>query len=171
LPQTLPFPFEGGEEELDEQSEETKGARMELVKIACAKPTLANAQMTILEAVKLMATVETDAIIITDAEKKVQGIFTERDNLTRITLRELDPRTTTLAKAMTAPVVTVTMSATVDEALGLLFRNRFRHLPVVDAEHRAVGIVSARDLLMRRIGEKEAALQTLQAYVTAGGPG
>src|SRR5579862_5381541 len=144
---------------------------MDLEKIAHTRPTLAHAQMTILDAAKLMATDEADAIIIVDVEKKVQGIFTERDNLTRITLREQDPRTTTLAKAMTAPVVTVTTAATVDEALGLMFRNRFRHLPIVDAEHRAVGIVSARDLLMRRIGEKEAALQTLEAYVTAGGPG
>ena len=144
---------------------------MELMKIAFAKPTLANAQTTILEAVKLMAIEEADAIIITDAEKKVQGIFTERDNMKRITLRELDPRTTTLAQAMTAPVVTVTIAATVDEALGLMFRNRFWHLPVVDAGHRAIGIVSARDLLMRRIGAKEAALQTLEAYVMAGGPG
>jgi hypothetical protein len=41
----------------------------------------------------------------------------------------------------------------------------------VNNENTVAGVVSLRDLLMRRISEKEASLQTLEALATAGGPG
>jgi CBS-domain-containing membrane protein len=72
---------------------------------------------------------------------------------------------------MTAPVTAVTADTPLDEALSTMIRNHFGYLPVVDVEHRIIGILSRRDLLMRRIGEKEAALQTLEAFASAGGPG
>ena len=144
---------------------------MDLKRIACTPPTLVSSQMTVLDAVRLMASAPADAVLIVDDENRIQGIFTERDNLMRVTLKELNSRVTPLAKVMTAPVVTATLSASVDEALETMFRNHFRHLPIVDEDNRAIGTISARDLLMRRIGEKEAALQTLEAYVMSGGPG
>ena len=144
---------------------------MELKMIAGVKPTLAHSQMTVLDAVRLMAAAPADAIVIVDARDVIQGIFTERDNLLRITMCEQDARRTVLGKVMTAPVITATLNTTVDQALETMFRHHFRHLPIVNDHNHVTGIVSARDLLMRRIGEKEAALQTLEAYVTAGGPG
>lgn len=144
---------------------------MELKMIAGIKPTLAHANFSVLDAVRLMASTPADAIVVVDIRNVIQGIFTERDNLTRITVPERDPRRTQLDQVMTAPVITATLNTTIDQALETMFRHHFRHLPIVNDDNAVTGIVSARDLLMRRIGEKEAALQTLEAYVTAGGPG
>lgn len=144
---------------------------MELRKIANPRPVLAASNLSIFEGVKLMAAHGGDALVITGADNRVQGIFTEHDNLVRVTLEDRNTRTTPLAAVMTTPVVTATPETTVDEALAMMVRHHFRHLPILNPQQQIVSIVSARDLLMRRIGEKEAALQTLEAYVSAGGPG
>ncbi len=47
---------------------------------------------------------------------------------------------------MRRPVITVHPEVPITEALGLMRRGRFRHLPVVDGRGRLVGIVSDRDL-------------------------
>lgn len=148
-----------------------KGASMGLSKIMHNDPALTGPDKVVLEALKLMASKTAGAVIVASAEMKVQGIFTECDNARRVTLLERDPKAITLAQVMTAPVVTAAIDSSVDDALSTMVRNRFGYLPVVDADHRIVGIVSVRDMLMRRIGEKEAALQTLEAFASAGGPG
>jgi len=45
----------------------------------------------------------------------------------------------------------------------------FRHLPVVDAAQRLIGIVSIRDLARHRITMQERDVGSLTAYVMGGG--
>ena len=144
---------------------------MELNKVMQKQPALAKPETTVIDAVKMMAGAKIGALVIVNAENKVQGIFTECDNLRRVTMPERDPKSTSLAEVMTAPVVTSRSETQVDEALSTMIRNRFSCLPVVDADNTIVGVVSLRDMLMRRLSEKEASLQTLEALATAGGPG
>jgi CBS domain-containing protein len=72
---------------------------------------------------------------------------------------------------MTSPIDCVPPDTTVEEALAQMIRKRYRHLPITDTTGCVVGIVSLRYLMMRIISRKEANLQALSAYVTAGGPG
>lgn len=144
---------------------------MELSKVVHMQPTLATPETTVLDAIKMMAANKVNAIVVVNDAKKVQGIFTENDNLHRVTLREKNPRTTWLAEVMTAPVVSCKGDLQHEEALATMVRNRFSCLPIVDSENCIVGVVSLRDLLMRRISEKETAIQTLEAFASAGGPG
>jgi acetoin utilization protein AcuB len=48
---------------------------------------------------------------------------------------------------MSSPVTTVSPDTPFQEALRLMREHKFRRLPVVNAEHKLVGIVSERDLL------------------------
>ena len=48
---------------------------------------------------------------------------------------------------MSSPVYTITFTATVDELIKLFKEKRFRHVPVIDDEHKIVGIISDRDVL------------------------
>ena len=52
-----------------------------------------------------------------------------------------------------------------------MVRSNHRHLPVVDAAGKIMGVVSIRQLLMKRLDEQKNDIETLEAYVTAGGPG
>ena len=47
---------------------------------------------------------------------------------------------------MRSPVITISPDETVHRAMFLMQKNRIRHLPVVDADDRVVGIVSSRDV-------------------------
>lgn len=144
---------------------------MELLKVARVPAIVAAPDMSVLNAAILMSEDVVRAVVITSREKQVLGIFTEHDNLIRVTCRLLDPKTTLLSEVMTAPVQTAFAETTVEEGLAIMTRHHCRHLPIVDCDRRIVGLVSLRHLLLRRIGEKQADLEVLAAYLTAGGPG
>ena len=99
---------------------------------------------TVVEAARMMAYLRIGALMVVDGEKLV-GIFSERDALTRVLAKELDPATTTIAQVMTPDPITIPPDATVQQALDIMAANGFRHLPVLDGA-RIVAIVSIRDL-------------------------
>lgn len=144
---------------------------MELLKIARTPAIIATPGTTVFQAGLKMAEARVGAIVIVNPENMVIGIFTERDNLFRVTCQELDPKATIVGEVMTSPVITVPVDIDDDKALAMMIRHRLRHLPVVDSENRIVGLASIRHLLLRRISKEMAGLETLAAYVSAGGPG
>jgi CBS domain-containing protein len=99
---------------------------------------------TIVEAARMMAYLRIGALMVVEGETLV-GIFSERDALTRVLAKELDPAATTLADVMTRDPITISPDATVQQALDIMAAKGFRHLPVLDGA-RIVAIVSIRDL-------------------------
>jgi len=144
---------------------------MELLKVARRPAVLVPATMTVREAVSVMAQHGVGAIVITNADKQILGIFTERDNLLRVTNQGLNPNTTALSLVMSSPVQTVPPEMGVEQGLAIMIRNRLRHLPIVDDTDHVLGIASLRYLLMRKIGEQQSSMETMSAYVGARGPG
>ena len=132
---------------------------------------VASADSTVLQAIRLMAANEVGAVVVTDPFGKVQGIFTERDNLLRMSLQGRDPKTTLLRDVMTVAVKTAPPDLHAKDALERMIRGKHRHLPVVDRAGRITGVVSVRQLLMTRLDEQHDDIETLSAYATAGGPG
>jgi len=141
------------------------------VKQAARQPAVAGPECSVREGAERMARMETGALIIVDELHRILGIFTERDNLFRVTARGLDPAKTSLREVMTSPVVTATPEISVNEALSRMISGGYRHLPVVSADMRVEGIVSVRHLLTRRVREQQSNIEVLAAYVEAGGPG
>lgn len=84
------------------------------------------------------------SVVVTDNDRPV-GILTSTDYL-ELVADGGDPTTTTVADRMTGDVVTVRYDETVQRAARLMADRGFSHLPVVDTEERAVGIVSSTDL-------------------------
>lgn len=144
---------------------------MDLKSVARIPPVTATAETTVMQAVQLMSDQQVGAIVITDADKHVLGIFTERDNMLRVTLKGRDPEKTHLSEVMSAPVVTAAPEDKAAAAMPKMLGRRHRHLPIVDKEKRIVGVVSVRQMLMCRLKEQESNLDVLSAYVEAGGPG
>lgn len=84
------------------------------------------------------------AVLVTDAKKRLIGIFTERDLLRRVVAQGRDPNATAVAEVMTRDPDTVGPRHYAVDALRLMRDGGYRHLPVVDGE-RIVGILSQRD--------------------------
>ena len=97
------------------------------------------------KAAKLMADKNVGAIMVVESDQLV-GIFTERDVVCRVVARGLDARVTRLADVMTPAPLTVDPHKPFGYALLVMFKNGFRHLPVVQ-DGRLIGIVSSRSAM------------------------
>jgi CBS domain-containing protein len=113
--------------------------------VASQIPLTAPKAMTVLAAALLMKEHAKGALLVVDGSKLI-GIFTERDALFRVVATGRDPATTKLADVMTPQPQTIHPDEPFLNAMRIMHRGGFRHLPV--AEHgRPLGMVSARDAL------------------------
>lgn len=124
---------------------------------------------TILEAARLLSRHRIGSVLVRDTAGGLLGILSERDIVQG--MAEHGPGTTGLAVArfMTRDVVTIRPDMPVTAALGIMTHRRIRHLPVTDAEHHLLGMISIGDLVKARIDEAEHEAEVLKDYVTAAG--
>ena len=106
-------------------------------------PVTMPASATVREACACMAEHKIGAVLVTDAEGGLAGIFTGRD-LVRVIAAGEAPETSTLHAAMTKQPHTMPPGQTAIEALRVMHDGGFRHIPVVD-EGKIVGVVSRGD--------------------------
>lgn len=100
---------------------------------------------TVARAAKLMATKNVGAIMVVE-EKRLVGIFTERDAVFRVVAKGLDVAKTAIGDVMTRSPVTVGPDEIFGRALLLMHDHGFRHIPVVE-NGEPIGIVSSRAAL------------------------
>jgi CBS domain-containing protein len=113
---------------------------------------------TVIEAVRLMKERRIGALMVVQADRLV-GILSERDVVFRVVAEERNTQTTRVADVMTANPETILPDKPFAHALHIMYEGGFRHVPVVDANGRAVGMVSARDALELEEHEFEEALK------------
>lgn len=116
------------------------------------------------EAVALMTQHNVGALAVLSGGETLEGIFTERDLMTRVVHEGRDPETTPLREVMSTDVVVATKDMERQQALHLMEEKQFRHLPVSDGDH-LVGMVSIRDLLRFEEQVKDQRLQQMREYV------
>jgi CBS domain-containing protein len=115
------------------------------------------------DAVAMLATKRIGALPVLE-NGSIAGIFSERDAVRQLAEHGptfLDKR---VGEVMTAPAITVEPSTGVMDALGLMTRRRFRHLPVIDGA-RMIGFVSIGDLVKYRIELIEQEAEALRNYI------
>jgi CBS domain-containing protein len=124
-------------------------------------------EATVFEAVKLMVEANVGAILVTGTtDERIAGIFTERDYLRRIAVEGRTSRETRVNEVMSAPVVVVDPTTTVEEAMALMTDRRIRHAPVVD-DGELTGMVSIGDLVRVMSKQQDYKIQYLTEYITA----
>jgi CBS domain-containing protein len=104
------------------------------------------------EAACVMTKANCGSVLIIDGGKTLVGILTERDLMTRVVAKALDPATTRVAGVMTARPICVGPNMRVSDAIVIMIERGFRHLPVVGDSGHIHGVFSARDALPREIG-------------------
>lgn len=87
------------------------------------------------------------AVVADQASGELVGIFTERDVLTRVAGRRLDLEKTPVSEVMTREPDTLPAEATVAFALRQMTVEGYRHIPLVDAGRRPVGVIAVRDIV------------------------
>ncbi|MBL9214643.1 MAG: CBS domain-containing protein [Opitutaceae bacterium] len=122
--------------------------------------------VTVAEAVKEMNDHKVGSVLVMDGGR-LAGIFTERDVLRRVVGGGLDPRQTPITAVMTAQVLTVEPTITVQEVMDLFTQKRCRHLPVVDGG-RLVGVISIGDVSRWVANMHRAEAESLRQYIAGG---
>jgi CBS domain-containing protein len=102
------------------------------------------------EAACVMTRANVGSVLIVDTAGAMLGILTERDLMTRVLAKALDPAGTPVSKVMTRHPQCIAPDAKVADAVVIMIERGFRHLPIV-AEGRILGVFSVRDALPREV--------------------
>jgi CBS domain-containing protein len=114
------------------------------------------------KAAKMMAKKNVGAIMVIE-DRRLVGIFTERDIAFRVVALGLDAQTTRIADVMTPAPDTVDPDKPFGYALLRMHKRGFRHLPVIK-DGRVVGIVSARNAMDPGLEEFESEARRRMRY-------
>jgi CBS domain-containing protein len=101
---------------------------------------------TVREAISLLNSHNVGVLLVTDADERLVGVFSERDVLLRIVGLQANYDDLPVSQFMTMNPETVTMHDKLVHALSRMDGGGYRHLPVLDGEH-PIGIISVRDFL------------------------
>jgi CBS domain-containing protein len=115
--------------------------------LAPSEPIRLTAQDSVDEAVRQMADKRRAAVVVVDDAGRLIGIFTERDVLTRVVRRRLDPERTRLADVMTPDPESLAPQDRICYAINRMHNTGYRSVPLVDADRRPIGIVTVNDIV------------------------
>jgi CBS domain-containing protein len=121
---------------------------------------------SISEAVKLLAERRIGAIVVSDANRSVLGILSERDIVRAAAAGGAASLQDPVSRHMTSRVVTATVKMSINEVMERMTDGKFRHIPVVDGG-RLTGIVSIGDVVKHRLAEMEAESEALRGYIAS----
>lgn len=123
-----------------------------------------NVHQTIQEALEKLAEANIGALIVTDEQGEMCGIFSERDFVRKVIAKGDSSLSRPVKEFMTDQVCSVCPDQSVDECMALVTEKRCRHLPVTEAG-KLLGIVSIGDLVKASIMEKEFLINQLTRYI------
>jgi CBS domain-containing protein len=112
-----------------------------------ATPICLRESTTVSDASLRMVQARQAAVLAVDAAGRLVGIFTERDLLTRVVGRGLDPKSTTLSAVMTPDPEVLSLRDRVAYAVHCMSVAGYRTVPLVDGENRPIGIVTVSDVI------------------------
>ena len=130
-------------------------------------PSIFSMADSVLDALRLMAEKGIGALLVTQDDDRIVGIFTERDYARKVVLRGLASKDTKVGDLMTQNVLTVSPAHSVDDCMNIMTNNHVRHLPVVSGGAIA-GIISIGDAVKSVMEQQQATIDQLSGYIAGG---
>ena len=109
-------------------------------------------QASVWDAACVMTRANCGSVLVMELPSTLLGIVTERDLMTRVLAKALDPAKTKLSEVMTPNPMCVAPEMLVSDAVVIMIERGFRHLPIVAPGNKILGVFSVRDALPREIG-------------------
>lgn len=108
------------------------------------KLTTIASNLTVSDAAKIMAEKLVESVIVFEGTSVV-GIITDRDILSDIVAKGIDPLKVKVAEIMRKPLATIPKDATVRDAINIMAEKNIRRLVVMDGS-RPLGLVRRKQL-------------------------
>ena len=121
---------------------------------------------SVFAALELMAKHDIGAVLAM-RDGQLAGIFSERDYARKVILLGKSSKETMVREVMTEKVLYALPEQTTDQAMALMTDKHIRHLPVLDASKRVVGMVSIGDLVKETISQQAFLIQQLEQYIAS----
>ena len=109
-----------------------------------ASPTAIASDKTAVDAARTMTTENVGSLPVVE-EQKLVGMITDRDLVTNVLAKDLDPSKVPVAEVATQDPVSVSPDESLDTALERMAEKQVRRLPVVE-DGRLVGILAQADV-------------------------
>ena len=119
----------------------------------------------VLDALRYMAEKNIGAVVVIKENNPV-GIFSERDYARKVALSGKNERDTMIKEVMTRQIIGVELNSGIDACLALMTGKFIRHLPVVNDEHKIVGVISIGDVVKELVADQEFVIDQLVHYIT-----
>jgi CBS domain-containing protein len=97
-------------------------------------------------AARLMRESDCGAVPVVDAEGRLLGIITNRDITWRLVARGLSIPHAQVSDCMTSEAFALSAENSVDSCMRGMSWHQVRRIPIVDDEHRVIGMISRADL-------------------------
>src|SRR5687767_2764032 len=121
------------------------------------------ANETVREVARYMSERRVGAVAVLDGQR-VAGIVSERDIMSKVVAKALDPAKTKVSEVMSRELLVASPEDSYEEAARKMRQAGIRHLPVVE-NGRLLGMISQRDLLQVDLSAKDEEIRWLNAYI------
>lgn len=111
------------------------------------KPITFAPEDTVRSALDIMCEKNIGSIIITNPDDTIAGIVTERDMMRRAYGKNLNPDKAKLSEIMSTNIQAANEDDELVDWMKTMSDERFRHLPVVDADGKLINMMSQGDFL------------------------
>ncbi len=116
------------------------------------------------KAVEVLRRSRSGALVVVADGDCLAGVLSERDLVYRVVGEGRDPRQTPVGDVMTRDPITTGSETTLDAALERMTASRVRHLVVVDADRRPLGLLSLRVVAQAQMEQAAETIAILQDY-------
>jgi len=138
----------------------------EIIKLKGNEVFTISPNITVFDALKILAEKNIGALVVTKNEKVV-GIFSERDYARKIILKGKSSIVTTVNELMTTDVLYVSPAESIDDCMDIMSDNHIRHLPVLE-EEKLVAVISIGDVVKHIIKHQKFQIRELEKYIKGG---
>lgn len=121
---------------------------------------------TVREALRVLADYNFGALVIVDEARRPIGIISERD-IVRLAVNNEDCFNIPIQQVMTTNLIIGVPQDDLRAVANTMTEQRIRHLPVVDAEGKLIGIISIGDVLKAERNHFEGEADTLRTQILA----
>lgn len=119
---------------------------------------------TVYEAIEQMDQRRVGALLVMRGEQLL-GVISERDYTSKVILMGRASKETLVEEIMSSGVISVRSDTSLGECLKVVTDQRIRHLPVLDAAGKVLGVLSIGDLVRAVVAQQAETISSLKSYI------